>query len=346
MRQILSISKLASAILAVSVIQNIYAFTFTNPDPRYPDQYAINSPKDADMNVTEGWDYFSPSTNEVVVALLDTGIDTTHPDLMKHLWKNPGEVDANGNCFTDKGDHDGNGYENDCYGYNAITKTGINDGIKDANGIIVPPNQGKGNDPWGHGTQMAGTIAATANNGIGIVGTAGIAKNVKIVTCAAWDMTRTLAQLSSIPLTNQNPVAGLPADQVSCGKYFIDLKKGNAQKGIKPVNIAVLNSSGGASYNIAAIPGISGVAKPEFLININTPGVKDMIDALKLHDILLVTSAGNYNWDLDNQIENLISVENKAYYPASFNVDNILTVGATNSSANLWSMFLRRATMY
>lgn len=92
----------------------------------------------------------------VVVAVLDTGIDLTHPDLQTALWVNPGEIAGN------KMDNDSNGYIDDVYGWNFVNGT---------NNVT---------DDQHHGTHVSGIIAATMNNHAGIVG---VAPNAKIMTC-------------------------------------------------------------------------------------------------------------------------------------------------------------------
>ncbi len=84
----------------------------------------------------------------VVIAISDTGIDPTHPDLAANVWQNPGEIPGNGV------DDDGNGYVDDVHGWNFIANTPAID------------------DDNGHGTHVAGTAAAVGNNGAGIVGIA------------------------------------------------------------------------------------------------------------------------------------------------------------------------------
>lgn len=112
----------------------------------------------ADINAPSAWDINIGSSN-VVIAVIDTGVDYLHEDLRKNMWQNPGEIPGNG--FDD----DGNNFIDDVYGYDfASDLSGNND-----------------NDPMGfdnHGTNVAGIIAAKGNNGIGI---AGVCWNAKIM---------------------------------------------------------------------------------------------------------------------------------------------------------------------
>lgn len=90
----------------------------------------------------------------VTVAVIDTGIDLTHEDIVQNVWTNPGEVGQCSNGIDD----DGNGYIDDCWGWN------------------FDRNDNNPMDDHGHGTHVAGTIAAVGNNGKGIIGVAPKAK--------------------------------------------------------------------------------------------------------------------------------------------------------------------------
>jgi subtilisin family serine protease len=102
----------------------------------------------------------STGNSQLVVAVIDTGIDYTHPDLAANMFRNV--VDCNNNGIDD----DGNGYIDDCFG------------IDVANGDSDPM------DDHYHGTHVAGTIGAVGNNGIGVVG---INWNVKLLACKFFD---------------------------------------------------------------------------------------------------------------------------------------------------------------
>ncbi|MEK7952651.1 S8 family serine peptidase [Luteolibacter soli] len=100
----------------------------------------------ADTRFSEAWALARQNGPEVVVAVADTGLDLTHPDLSGNLWTNPGEIAGNGI------DDDGNGR------------------IDDVHGFDFTANTGSMSDSGEHGTHVAGTIAATGGNGLGITG--------------------------------------------------------------------------------------------------------------------------------------------------------------------------------
>jgi len=104
-----------------------------------------DSSPDNDINGPEAWDIFTGSP-DLVIAIIDTGIDDNHPDLNGNMWINPGEIPADGI------DNDGNGFVDDIHGWDFCN----ND-----------------NDPFddnSHGTHVAGTVCAEGNNDQGVVG--------------------------------------------------------------------------------------------------------------------------------------------------------------------------------
>ena len=120
-----------------------------------------------DVNAVEAWKTCVGDPS-IIVAVLDEGVMYTHPDLAPNIWCNPGETTQG-----EKADGDGNGYEGDLHGYNFVEESG-NITWSDANDS-------------GHGTHVAGTIAAANNNGIGVSGVAGgdgtPNSGVKIMSC-------------------------------------------------------------------------------------------------------------------------------------------------------------------
>ena len=123
-----------------------------------------------DVNALEAWKICTGDPS-IIVAILDEGVMYTHPDLAANMWCNPGE-----SVQGAKTDGDGNGYEGDLHGYNFVTESG-DITWTDANDT-------------GHGTHVAGTIAAVNNNDEGVCGVAGgdgtPNSGVKIMSCQVF----------------------------------------------------------------------------------------------------------------------------------------------------------------
>lgn len=117
--------------------------TAVSNDPSVGNQWAH-----AKVGSTGAW-AVSAGSRSVVVAVVDSGVDYTHPDLSANMWRNPGEVADNGK------DDDGNGFVDDVYGW---------DFRNDDNKPMADDASGY------HGTHVAGTIGAVGNNGVGISG--------------------------------------------------------------------------------------------------------------------------------------------------------------------------------
>ncbi len=180
------------------------AFAVPN-DPRFGDLWGLNNTgqtggtPDADIDAPEAWNTTTGSSS-VVIAVIDTGVDYTHEDLAANMWVNPGE-----NC-TNGIDDDGNGYVDDCYG------------IDTANNDSDPM------DDNGHGTHVAGTIAAVGNNGVGVTGVNWSAKIMALKFLAADG-------------------SGSTAGAIECIEYAVNMK-------IKGVNVVAINASwGGPNFD-------------------------------------------------------------------------------------------------
>ncbi|GAB4562576.1 MAG: S8 family serine peptidase [Haliangiales bacterium] len=125
--------------------------TLTPNDPDFGQLYGLHNTGQsggtpgADISAVNAWDT-SVGSQDIVVGVIDTGIDYNHPDLAANMFVNPGEIPNNGV------DDDGNGFVDDVHGINAITGSG--DPFDD-------------ND---HGTHVAGTIGAVGDDGVGVVG--------------------------------------------------------------------------------------------------------------------------------------------------------------------------------
>lgn len=138
----------------------LHADTMIPNDPRFAELYGLNNEggtggtSDADIDAPEAWSITTGSHN-VVVAIIDTGVDYNHPDIAPNYWANSGEtgLDAAGNSKTTNGlDDDGNGFVDDFRGWDFVNND--NDPMDDHN----------------HGTHCAGTIGAKGNDGIGVAG--------------------------------------------------------------------------------------------------------------------------------------------------------------------------------
>ena len=142
----------------------------------------------ADVNVEKAWDLCTGDPS-IIVAVLDEGVDYSHPDLKDNMWVNEGEI------WRSTEDNDGNGYAGDVYGYNFAANSGI-----------VSTN---GRYDTGHGTHVAGVIAAANNNGVGISSIAGgtsEAPGVRIMSCQIFS----------------GALAGTVLDEVRAIKYAAD----------------------------------------------------------------------------------------------------------------------------
>lgn len=122
---------------------------------------SITAQAGIDINIKDAWNKFNTNGSEVVVAVIDTGIDYTNPQLADSMWVNEGEIAGDGI------DNDGNGYVDDVYGWN----------FYDNNNKVYTGTEDN------HGTHGAGTIAAKRDS----EGTAGIAgsSNVKVMALKA-----------------------------------------------------------------------------------------------------------------------------------------------------------------
>ena len=166
-------------VVSVSVDAPVFAADIPN-DPFY------DSAQRSYLEMIEapgGWD-FTTSAAEIVVAIVDTGVDLTHEDLAGRLWQNPLDADNDGI------DDDGNGCIDDRYGcrfinlnpareaqcgYTSSTPTGD---VRDDNGTTTSPGS------HSHGTLVSGIIGASGDNGVGVTG---IAWNVRIMTLKVLD---------------------------------------------------------------------------------------------------------------------------------------------------------------
>lgn len=129
----------------LAFIQSTEESTTYQSEPMFSEQWGLNA-----INMPQLWEM--PKTDETrpIIAILDTGVDITHPDLADNIWTNPNEATG-----ADYEDDDNNGYVDDVHGWDFVAGT---------------PIIGNGMDRNGHGTHCAGIAAAVGNNGVGITG--------------------------------------------------------------------------------------------------------------------------------------------------------------------------------
>ncbi len=239
-------------------------------DPRFNEQWGLQSTSNpnADIDAPQAWDTTTGSSN-VVVGVIDEGIDISHPDLAANIWTNPGETAGN------NVDDDGNGFVDDIHGW---------DFANNDNTVYDGPGTTPEGDPIdAHGTHVAGVIGAVGNNGVGISG-------------VNW-------QVRMLPMKFLGPNGGTTANVLRAYDYARSLLQAwQTSGGTRGANIRVLNNSyGGRGQSQLAL---------------------DAIRALSDAGILFVASAGNESRDNDRF----------PVYPASYNVPNVVSVGAIDSS--------------
>ncbi len=236
-------------------------------DPRYSEQWGLDNSgqfgglEDIDIDAPQAWD-ITTGSDEVVVAVIDTGIQYNHPDLIDNMWVNPGEA---GELANNGIDDDGNGYIDDVHGIDCANDDG--DPLDDT--------------PQQHGTHVSGILGAQGNNGTQV---SGVARNVKIM---------------SLKYLNENS-AGFVSDGLECLAYALDMRQNG-------VNLRVTNNSYGGSQANQAF--------------------RDMIQQHADAGILFVAAAGNSSLDIDSFPQ----------YPASYNLDNIVSVANIDRNGALAS---------
>lgn len=239
-----------------------------SPNYRRRLQRLPNDPKFAKLwgmikiNAPTAWEK-TVGSPEVVLAVLDTGVDYRHEDLAANMWRNPGETPGNGI------DDDGNGFRDDVFGYDfASDRLGNND-----------------SDPMdidAHGTHVAGIMAAVGDNGAGVCG---VAWNVRIMALKGF----------------RPDMYIYDSDSIEAVEYAVLMKRDYG------INLVAISASFGGSSD--------------------SPLQSDAIAAAGSQGIAVVCAAGNDGTDN----------EATPFYPASYDLPNIIAVAATDSNDQLAS---------
>jgi len=215
---------------------------------------------DADIDAPEAWDT-AVGSSDVIVAVTDTGVDYTHPDLAANMWVNTAELNGSPGV-----DDDGNGYVDDIYGYDFVGAD-----------VMNPQEDGDPMDYHGHGTHVSGTVGAVGNNNNGVTG-------------VCWDVS-----IMALKIFDHNGLGLYASDAVGSIQYAVDN------------DADVINASwGGYSYS---------------------QSIKDAIAATDNAGLLFVAAAHNYSMDNDET----------PLYPASYDLDNIVSVLSTDHDDELSS---------
>ena len=231
---------------------------FTPNDPRYPEQQwfweLIGAP--------QAW-AISQGDRAIVVALLDGAVDLDHPDIAANVWTNDGEIAGNGV------DDDGNGYVDDLHGYDFVGAfAGTGDPLgedSDPDVAVGDPSAGDGIDQdgdgmpdgaVGHGTSVAGLLAAVGNDATGV---AGVAWQVSVmpvrVTGPEGD-----GFFSSFVKAMDYAVAN-DADiiNISLASSVITEAAQTAVQSALDAGIVVIGAAGNTGFNVSFPAGLDGV---------------------------------------------------------------------------------------
>lgn len=149
--------------LLISLIIPLGVFAYEPNDHSYSSQWYLKR-----IDAPAAWD-IATSASEVIVAVIDTGVDIKHPDLVNNIWVNEGEIPGN------KKDDDRDGYVDDVNGWDFV------------NNMADPAPKFKGSfneEGINHGTIVAGILAAQSDNNIGITG---VAWSLQIMPLKALD---------------------------------------------------------------------------------------------------------------------------------------------------------------
>ncbi|HEX5691887.1 MAG TPA: S8 family serine peptidase, partial [Roseiflexaceae bacterium] len=208
-------------------------------DPRYAEQWSL--PR---IGMPDAWDVVT-DTSSLTIAVIDTGIKNDHPDLAREIWVNPGEVADNGI------DDDANGYVDDVHGWHFYhTYSG---------GQAFPAQNNDISDGNGHGTHVAGIIAAEGNNGIGVTGVAWRARilPVRVLDADLFGWESDVIQGLNYAVANGASVINMSLGLEQAGPMFAEAVEYAEARGV--VVVAAAGNNGGAVVYPAAYPTVLSV---------------------------------------------------------------------------------------
>ena len=210
----------------------------------------ITAVADIDIDAPEAWDVVGDSGRDVIIAVIDTGVDYTHEDLSNAIWTNTKEIAGDGI------DNDGNGYIDDIYGWDFYNNQAFT--------VTTSSSE------YDHGTHVAGIIAASAENEVGIAGI-------------------------------------------------------NANDHVKIMSLKVLGGSNGSGTTDAVVNAIKyaeSMGASICNLSFGTEAYDSSLEAaIKDSSMLFICAAGNATRTMTGE-----NTDNNPIYPASFDLDNIISV--------------------
>ena len=244
---------------------------------------------DADIDAPEAWGITRGST-DVLVAIIDTGIDYNHSDLAANIWANPGETgtDNNGNNKASNGiDDDNNGYVDDFRGWDFVNND--NDSMDDNS----------------HGTHCAGTIGAVGDNNVGVIGVAPEVRMVGLKFLSASGSGYLSDAVKAIQYSNTIGV-DISSNSWGGGGYSQSLKDAiDASADRNILFVAAAGNSGRntdsspsypASYSSANIISVAATDRNDGIASFSNYGVNSVDMGAPGVSILSTTPGNKYNY--------------------------------------------------
>ncbi len=205
--------------------ERIYQVAFMPDDPYFASSGSWGQPfRDlwglVNISAPAAWDVARGAG--VIVAISDTGVDRSHPDIASRMWTNPGEIPGNGI------DDDGNGYVDDVNGWDASNDD--NDPVDDN----------------GHGTHVAGTVAAAGDNALGVIGVAFEARIMAVKGIGSGGSGATIALTESILYATDN---GADVINASWGGFGFDPLIHDAVATAHAAGVVFVAAAGNATHD-------------------------------------------------------------------------------------------------